>query len=159
MARVTVEDCVQVIPNRYELVLVAAQRARDISAGSPITIDRDNDKNPVVALREVADQTINLEEVRKHIATGVNRMSDLNQEDDMLLAIAATGAEEQPTATAVAIEDVVFDASASLAAAEEDFGGEDGFEGPISGEDMELGVSADVTADFGGDAGFAEDAK
>ncbi len=58
MARVTVEDCILQVPNRFELVLLSAQRARDIAAGSPLTLDRDNDKNPVVALREIAEQTI-----------------------------------------------------------------------------------------------------
>ncbi|CAK0751353.1 DNA-directed RNA polymerase subunit omega [uncultured Gammaproteobacteria bacterium] len=61
MARVTVEDCVLRIPNRFELVMTAARRARDLAAGAPITIDRDNDKNPVVALREIADNTLSLE--------------------------------------------------------------------------------------------------
>ena len=55
MARVTVEDCVDKVPNRFELVMLAAHRAREISAGSPLTVDRDNDKNPVVALREIAE--------------------------------------------------------------------------------------------------------
>ena len=58
MARVTVEDCVEKIPNRFELVMLAAQRARNISAGAELTIDRDNDKNPVVALREIAEGKI-----------------------------------------------------------------------------------------------------
>ena len=58
MARVTVEDCVEKIPNRFDLVLLAAQRAREISGGAELTIDRDRDKNPVVALREVAEQTV-----------------------------------------------------------------------------------------------------
>jgi DNA-directed RNA polymerase subunit omega len=60
MARVTVEDCVQKVPNRFELVLLAAQRARNLSRGEELSIDRDNDKNPVVALREIADDTIDL---------------------------------------------------------------------------------------------------
>ncbi len=63
MARVTVEDCVELVPNRFELVLLAAQRARGISAGAELTIDRDRDKNPVVALREIADETIQLNEL------------------------------------------------------------------------------------------------
>lgn len=63
MARVTVEDCVELVPNRFELVLLAAQRARGISAGAELTVDRDRDKNPVVALREIADETIPLEEL------------------------------------------------------------------------------------------------
>ena len=60
MARVTVEDCVLKVPNRFELVLLAAQRARNISRGEQLTIDRDNDKNPVVALREIAEETLAL---------------------------------------------------------------------------------------------------
>ena len=58
MARVTVEDCVDKVPNRFELVLLAAHRAREIASGSPLSVDRDNDKNPVVALREIAEQTV-----------------------------------------------------------------------------------------------------
>jgi DNA-directed RNA polymerase subunit omega len=77
MARVTVEDCVQRIPNRFELVMLAAQRARDISSGSALTIERDNDKNPVVALREIADLTVDtdvlqaslIQSLRKHVET------------------------------------------------------------------------------------------
>ncbi len=60
MARVTVEDCVEKVPNRFELVLLAAQRARNLSRGEELTLDRDNDKNPVVALREIADETLDL---------------------------------------------------------------------------------------------------
>lgn len=65
MARVTVEDCIDKIPNRFELVMSAAQRVRDIGAGASITVDRDRDKNPVVALREIADQTIDLEVLKE----------------------------------------------------------------------------------------------
>lgn len=61
MARVTVEDCVQIIPNRFELVVAAAQRAKQISSGAPLTVDRDNDKDSVVSLREIADKTVNKE--------------------------------------------------------------------------------------------------
>ena len=67
MARVTVEDCVLRIPNRFELVMTAARRARDLSAGAPISIDRDNDKNPVVALREIADGTVSLEALHNEL--------------------------------------------------------------------------------------------
>ena len=144
MARVTVEDCIQVIPNRYELVLVAAQRARDIGAGSPITVDRDNDKNPVVALREVAGQSINLEQVRTHIISGVNRQAGLNSEDEALLALAGTGADEATNATAVAIDEVVFDGTATLAAAEEDMGDE--FAGEVeAGDDVDFTTPPEIT--------------
>ena len=63
MARVTVEDCVERIPNRFELVIMAAQRSRELSVGSELTVERDNDKNPVVALREIADETIETSEL------------------------------------------------------------------------------------------------
>ncbi len=67
MARVTVEDCVDKVPNRFELVLLAAHRARAVSSGAPISIERDNDKNPVVALREIADQTISPEDLKEDL--------------------------------------------------------------------------------------------
>lgn len=67
MARVTVEDCIEIIPNRFELVVTAAQRAKQIAAGAPLTVDRDNDKNAVVALREIADQTIDIAALKEEI--------------------------------------------------------------------------------------------
>jgi DNA-directed RNA polymerase subunit omega len=90
MARVTVEDCVIKIPNRFDLVMVAAQRARDIAAGAPLTVDRDNDKNPVVALREIADETINIDNLTDSLVKGLQKHveSDEPEEDEMdLLAI------------------------------------------------------------------------
>ena len=85
MARVTVEDCVVKIPNRFELVLVAAQRARDVSSGSKLTVDRDNDKNPVVALREIADETVSLDGLRNSLVTGLQKHVEVDEpeEDDM----------------------------------------------------------------------------
>ena len=76
MARVTVEDCIEKIPNRFDLVLAAAQRARDISTGNPLTIDRDNDKNPVVALREIADETIDPDKLRDDIVKGLQKLNN-----------------------------------------------------------------------------------
>ena len=76
MARVTVEDCIERIPNRFDLVLAAAQRARDISTGNPLTIDRDNDKNPVVALREIADETIDPDKLRDDIVKGLQKLTN-----------------------------------------------------------------------------------
>jgi len=73
MARVTVEDCVLRVPNRFELVLIASQRARGISAGGKITVERDNDKNPVVALREIADDTVPLNELRNELVQGLQK--------------------------------------------------------------------------------------
>src|SRR4029450_6290532 len=73
MARVNVEDCVLQVPNRFQLVMLAAQRAREISAGGQLTIDRDNDKNPVVALREIADTTVNLDGLADSLVKGLQR--------------------------------------------------------------------------------------
>lgn len=80
MARVTVEDCVDKISNRFDLVLLAAQRAREISGGAELTIDRDRDKNPVVALREIAEQTIQPGEL--HEAAVVNLQKILPDDED-----------------------------------------------------------------------------
>ena len=77
MARVTVEDCIDKIPNRYELLMVAAQRAKDISAGSALTVNRDNDKNSVVALREIAEGTVNIEELQDKFANDVDFVVDV----------------------------------------------------------------------------------
>ena len=82
MARVTVEDCIVQIPNRFDLVLAAAQRARDISAGSQITVDRDNDKNPVVALREIADQTVDSEVLAESLIKGLQKHVEVDEPED-----------------------------------------------------------------------------
>ena len=82
MARVTVEDCIEKIPNRFDLVLAAAQRARDISTGNPLTIDRDNDKNHVVALREIAAETIDPDYLRDEIVRGLQKLSNPELIDD-----------------------------------------------------------------------------
>ncbi|KAB8123434.1 DNA-directed RNA polymerase subunit omega [Komagataeibacter medellinensis] len=82
MARVTVEDCVERVPNRFELVLLAAQRARALSRGEEMTIDRDNDKNPVVALREIADQTVGLEQIRSDLIRSLARAPEPEPADE-----------------------------------------------------------------------------
>ena len=91
MARVTVEDCVDKVPNRFELVMLAAHRAREVAAGSPITIDRDNDKNPVVALREIADETQRADDLRERlIESNQNQIEvDEPEEDSMALLMGA----------------------------------------------------------------------
>ena len=82
MARVTVEDCVLKIPNRFELVMLAAQRARDVSAGATITVDRDRDKNPVVALREIADETIDLELLREGLIKSLQKHVEVDEPEE-----------------------------------------------------------------------------
>lgn len=122
MARVTVEDCVLKIPNRFELVMTAAQRARDVSAGASLTVDRDNDKNPVVALREIADESVDFAELEETLIKGLQRYieSDEPEEDEMdvqALALDVSGeisaandddevAEDELTVHDVAAEDV-----------------------------------------------------
>lgn len=82
MARVTVEDCVLQVPNRFQLVMLAAQRAREISAGGQLTIDRDNDKNPVVALREIAETTVNLDGLADSIVKGLQRQVEQDEPEE-----------------------------------------------------------------------------
>jgi DNA-directed RNA polymerase subunit omega len=82
MARVTVEDCVLKIPNRFELVLLAAQRAREITSGVPLSIDRDDDKNPVVALREIADETVGLPHLRESLVRGMQKHVELDEPEE-----------------------------------------------------------------------------
>ena len=82
MARVTVEDCVVKVPNRFELVLVAAQRAREITSGAPLSVDRDNDKNPVVALREIAEETVQLDHLKDAVVRGMQKHVEMDEPED-----------------------------------------------------------------------------
>ncbi|SHI48659.1 DNA-directed RNA polymerase subunit omega [Shimia gijangensis] len=91
MARVTVEDCVDKVPNRFELVMLAAHRAREVSAGAPITVERDNDKNPVVSLREIADETQTADELRERLIESNQTQIEVDEpeEDRMALLMGA----------------------------------------------------------------------
>ena|SRR5487761_999401 len=82
MARVTVEDCVVRVPNRFELVLLAAQRAREITSGVPLSLDRDDDKNPVVALREIADATVSLPNLRESVVRGMQKHVEIDEPEE-----------------------------------------------------------------------------
>src|SRR5690349_15784817 len=82
MARVTVEDCVLKVPNRFELVLLAAQRAREITSGAPLTLDRDDDKNPVVALREIADDTVALDHLQDSLVRGMQKHVEIDEPEE-----------------------------------------------------------------------------
>ena len=82
MARVTVEDCVTQVPNRFDLVMLAAQRSRGISAGAELTLERDHDKNPVVALREIAEQKLELDQLRDHIVHGLQRYVETEEDEE-----------------------------------------------------------------------------
>jgi DNA-directed RNA polymerase subunit omega len=92
MARVTVEDCVDKVSNRFELVLLAAHRARTVASGAPITIDRDNDKNPVVALREIAEKTISTEDLKEDLIQSLQAQVDVDEpEPEAAPALPAAG--------------------------------------------------------------------
>ncbi len=82
MARVTVEDCVLKVPNRFDLVMVAAQRSRDISAGSPLTVERDNDKDPVIALREIAEETVNIDDLNDALIRSMQRHVEIDEPEE-----------------------------------------------------------------------------
>ena len=92
MARVTVEDCVRMVPNRFELVLLAAQRARDIRSGAELTVEKDNDKNAVIALREIADETIDLETLRYELEHGREVDTEIDEPDEDAMAVLAAEA-------------------------------------------------------------------
>lgn len=102
MARVTVEDCIEKVPNRFDLVLLAAHRSRNISAGAALTVDRDNDKTPVVSLREIADDTIALGDLRESLVSNLQRVildDDMPEEkDDAPLLNLEHNETEQPPA-------------------------------------------------------------
>lgn len=84
MARVTVEDCIDKVTNRFELVMVAAQRARRLGSGAALTVDRDNDKNPVVALREIAETTISVEDLREELVKNNQRVLEMDDSEDVI---------------------------------------------------------------------------
>ncbi len=90
MARVTVEDCVERVPNRFELVLLAAQRARNIARGEELTIDRDNDKNPVVALREIADASLPMEKLEGDLLKSLSRAPEPEPADEEVMDLIPT---------------------------------------------------------------------
>ena len=93
MARVTVEDCIDKIPNRYDLVMISTQRAKDISSGAPIMVERDNDKNPVVALREIAEEKVNIEELQKSLVMGLQKYVEVEEPEEEEMEIMAAEKE------------------------------------------------------------------
>lgn len=111
MARVTVEDCIDKVTNRFDLVMLAAHRAREISSGMPITVEEDNDKNPVIALREIADETVKPDEIRESLIRGLQKHVDFDEpepEDEELDLLpdgtATAAAAAEPAAPEVPAE-------------------------------------------------------
>ncbi len=146
MARVTVEDCVEKVPNRFELVLLAAHRARDIRSGSPLTVERDNDKNAVIALREIADETVDIEALRYGLEHGPEPDADIDEPDEDTMAVLAAEAAWAGVTGQTAAAEAGDDASETQAeaAAEGVEAGEDGTEGvahqePLDAEEPETG--------------------
>jgi|SRR6056297_1503376 len=97
MARVTTEDCVDKVPNRFDLVMLAAHRAREISAGAPLTVERDNDKNPVVALREIAEETQSADELRERLIESNQTQIEVDEpEEDSMALLMGGGEQDKP---------------------------------------------------------------
>jgi DNA-directed RNA polymerase subunit omega len=109
MARVTVEDCIDKVDNRFELVLLAGHRARQISQGAAITIDRDNDKNPVVALREIADETLSPEDLKEDLIHSLQKHVEVDEPEVEAAALPAEGGEETIVATDESDDNIAFD--------------------------------------------------
>ncbi|MDP6222239.1 MAG: DNA-directed RNA polymerase subunit omega [Candidatus Micropelagos thuwalensis] len=120
MARVTVEDCVDKIPNRFELVLFSAHRARGMSAGSEILVERDNDKNPVVALREIADEKLEPDDLREQLVSSMQRQVDVDEpEADMQVVAPLLAPAETVEADVEAGEEALQEVSAPPMAEED----------------------------------------
>ena len=98
MARVTVEDCVDKVPNRFELVMLAAHRAREICSGSSLTVERDNDKNPVVSLREIADETQTADELRERLKESNQTQIEVDLPEDDSMAVLMGGGDDNDRA-------------------------------------------------------------
>ncbi len=96
MARVTVEDCVDKVPNRFELVMLAAHRAREIASGAALTVDRDNDKNPVVSLREIADETQGADELRERLIESNQNQIEVDEPEEDSMALLMGAEPDQP---------------------------------------------------------------
>jgi DNA-directed RNA polymerase subunit omega len=105
MARVTVEDCIDKVENRFDLVLLASHRARIVSSGAPITVDRDNDKNPVVALREIAEETVSPGDLKEDLIHSLQKYVEVDEpEPDVVPLIAGQGGRVDSDDTEVVLE-------------------------------------------------------
>ena len=129
MARVTVEDCVEKIPNRFELVLLAAQRARNLSRGEEMTVERDDDKNPVVALREIADGTVTVDKLQSDLMKALSRAPEPEPADEEVMDLIPTDQN------IFGLQDVSAEEEASLLPVE----GEE-----IAPEDLEAAIEAEL---------------
>lgn len=147
MARVTVEDCVEKIPNRYDLLMVAAQRAKDIEQGAPLRVDRDNDKNAVVALREIAEDKVSIEDLQKSLVLNLQKYVEVEEPEEEEIEIIAAEKEladldaqfdtsmliDDSADTGMQIKDEAGDVLDDLD--DVDFASDDGVDDEISGDD------------------------
>lgn len=129
MARVTVEDCVLKVPNRFDLVMLAAQRARNVSRGEAPTLERDNDKNPVLALREIAEGTVELPEIWQDLVKAVSRVPEPEPADEEVMDLIPTDQN------IFGLQDV---------SAEEETAAMTGEGEELSAEDMEAAIEAEL---------------
>lgn len=150
MARVTVEDCVDKIPNRYELLLVASQRARNIGAGAPLTVEKDNDKNPVIALREIAEETVSIGELQKSLVMSLQKYVEVEEPEEEELEILAAEKE-------LADLDAQFASMLAQAASENIEADEFDDTHEISGSDDDYDDIEEVSLDDFADEEFGDD--
>lgn len=153
MARVTVEDCIDKIPNRYDLVLISAQRARDISSGAPLCVDRDNDKNSVVALREIAENRVSIEDLQKSLVMGLQKYVEVEEPEDEEVEILAAEKElsdldEQFSSDMISDED--------LSEVMQVQGDDDNMDLDADASDIDFDDEADLGDDSFGDDDFNE---
>ena len=143
MARVTVEDCILKIPNRFELVLVASQRAREIGSGAAIMVDRDNDKNPVVSLREIADTDISLEVLNEALIKNHQKVIEIEEDEEDIIDV-MEGENEWAAVASEAVEGAIADGDMQ----EEDIG-VDKEKSEISGMDtnIDTNTNTDIKTD------------
>lgn len=160
MARVTVEDCVVKVPNRFELVLLAAQRAREITSGAPLSLDRDDDKNPVVALREIADETVGLDHLKDSLVRGMQKHVEMDEPEEapeldqaLFAVVDAVGAvitEDEIDEEAVedeVEEDLLSVEDEAVELGDEPLGQDESAEDEAAGDETEDDIAGDETVE------------
>ena len=151
MARITVEDCVLKVPNRFELVLLAAQRAREITAGSPLTLDRDNDKNPVISLREIAEDGVDVNVLNANLIQNLQKHVEKDEPEEDNLDLLSAGDDligvESPSRRSLVEEEIADDVlvvgNDALGMDDEDDVAEEAAEAEADGELVENNTAAE----------------
>ncbi len=146
MARVTVEDCVLKVPNRFELVLLSSQRAREIGAGAAMMVERDNDKNPVIALREIADTDISLENLGESLIKNHQKVIEVEEDEEDIIDV-MEGESEWAHVAGASAEGEVAEAGMQEGSVEPE-AEEEAEEAPVVGEAFDTGDVADDDKTF-----------